>query len=217
MPAADLITLDRLLDALDKVPGDMELYEIDKFTAAITSASVAIRNFTDREFVLNTNAAVTTREVEWDDSGYVDIPDAQGITSVTAKFNWGAPPVTLRPEQWRLMPFDSIVKDTLIVNGPIYGMSPAMGFTWNLDRFSAEHGVAEFPPILEVTGVFGWPEIPADVEQATIWTASAFAEEEKSVAAENISSFGRTYTTTQAAAIPLRARELLDQYKRITV
>ena len=210
---ADLITLDRLLDALDKVPGDLEQYEIDKYEAAISAASTAIRNYADREFTVNSDNSISTRQVEYDDSGYIDIPDAQRVDSVSATFDYGAT-LAIQPMQYRLMPFDAAVKDTLILTSPLlYGMSREMGFTWNLDTYEGNPQ----PPVLSITGVFGWPEIPEDVQQAAVWTTTAFAEEEKSVSAENISSFGRTYNIRPASAIPPRAQELLDQYKRITV
>lgn len=213
MAAADLITLDRLLDALDKVPGDMEAYEIDKFESAIRSASTAIRNYTDRDFTLNESGVATSRKFEYDESGYIDIDDAQSITSVMAEFDYGST-LTFNGHQWRAMPFNGPVKDTIIITQPLfYGMSREMGFTFNLDTFEGP----ELPPVLEVTAVWGWPAIPEDVQQATVWTATAFAEEEKSVSSENISSFGRSYAVRSASAIPLRARELLDQYKRIQV
>jgi hypothetical protein len=213
--AADLITLDRLLDALNKLPADMEPQEIEKYEAAIRSASAAIRAYTDRDFTLNEGATSSLRTFEYDDSGYIDIDDSQAITGVTIAFPGGGVPLTLAGAQWQALPFNGPVYDTLILYGvEFYYGSREMGFTYNLDRYEGTYGP---PPIVEVTAVWGWQAIPEDVQQATVWTAAAFAEDARQVTAESIEGFSRSMNIIAPTALPLRARDLLDQYRRIVV
>jgi hypothetical protein len=215
--AADLITLDRLLDALNKVLVDLEPQEVDKYNGAIKSASAAVRAYTDRDFTLNTSAVASPRNFEYDDSGFIDIDDAQSVTAVQIVFPYGGAPVALTTTQWARYPQSSRhpVFDSLLIYSPMfYGMSREMGFTYNLDRFEGPMGP---PPTVAVTGVWGWPEIPEDVQQATVWTAAAFAEDARQVTSESIDSFSRSMNVVQPSAIPLRARELLDEYRRIVV
>jgi hypothetical protein len=214
--ADDLITLERLLDFENKVLADLEPQEVRKFEDAISAASAAVRAYTDRDFTLNSSGVATARSFEYDDSGYIDIDDAASVTSVRILLPYNAPSIIMGTEQWQALPFDGPVKDNLILYYPqfAHGMSPEMGFTWNLDTYDYRGGP---PPVVEVTAVWGWAEIPDDVEMATVWIASAFSEDDRSITSENIDSYGRSYSTAPPSAIPLRARDLLDQYRRIVV
>jgi hypothetical protein len=214
--AADLITLERLLDAENKIEAELEPQEVRNYEAAIRAASSAVRAYTDRDFTLNASAVASTRTFEYDDSGYIDIDDVQSVNMVKIVFPYGEPPQTLLSTQWALMPYDGVIKDNLIVYAPFnYGMSREMGFTWNLDTYDGPYGGP--PPMVEVTGVWGWPTIPDDVQQATVWIASAFSEDDRSITAESIEGYSRSMTTVPLSALPLRARDLLDQYRRILV
>jgi len=214
--AADLITFERLLDALNKVVTDMEPQEVRKYQAAIRSASTAVRAYTDRDFTVNTSSTAKPRIFEYDDSGYIDIDDCQKVTSVRITFPYGGLPQTLTTDQWTLMPYGGEIKDNLIIYSPLaYGMSREMGFTWNLDTYDGPYGGA--PPYVEVTGVWGWEEIPEDVQQATVWTAAAFSEDARQVTSESIEGFSRSMNVLAPTALPLRARDLLDQYRKVVV
>lgn len=215
MAVGDLITLDRLLDALNRVEADLEPQEVDKFEAAITAASAAVRAYTLRDFTLNASGVASAREYEYDDSNYIDIDDAQAVTAVVVRLGWGQADIPINSNQWRALPFNRPVKDTLLLNHPrlLYGISPEMGFTWNLDRYEGP----QMPPIIEVTAVWGWPSIPEDVQQAAVWTAASFSEDARQITSESIESFSRSINVLQPAAIPSRAKDLLDQYRRISV
>ena len=71
--------------------------------------------------------------------------------------------------------------------------------------------------MVEVTAVWGWAAIPEDVQQATVWIASAFADKDRSITSESIEGYSRSLSTVPLSSIPLRSRDLLDQYRRITV
>lgn len=216
--ADNLITRQELLDALNKVEVDLEPQEIRKYDEAIKSASAAVRAYADRDFTLAPDSPVaTTRTFEYDDSGYIDIDDAQSVSSVQVIFPQGGFPITLTTTQWAPYPYNSQhpVIDNLIIYSPtFYAQSREMGFTYNLDRYEGPMGP---PPLIEVTAVWGWPVIPEDVQQATVWTAAAFAEDARQVTAESIEGFSRSMTAVEVSAIPLRARELLDEYRKVVV
>lgn len=214
--AADLITLERLLDALNKVQTDLEPQEVRKYQASIRGASTAVRAYTDRDFTLNASRTAKVRTFEYDESGYIDIDDAQTVSSVRIVFPYGGLPMSLTVDQWTALPYEGPVYDNLIVYAPVFqGMSREMGFTWNYDTYDGPSGGP--PPAVEVTAVWGWAEIPEDIQQATVWTAAAFAEDARQVTSESIDSFSRSMNTLAPSALPLRARELLDQYRRIVV
>lgn len=213
--AEDLITLDRLLDALNKLPADMEAQEIEKYEAAIRSASAAVRAYAGRDFTLNTDPVPSARDFEYDESGYIDINDALEVTGVTVRFTNGVFPVTLATNEWQAYPFNAPVKDNVLVYATFNPGSREMGFAYNLDTYEGPLGGP--PPVVEVTAVWGWEEIPEDVQQATVWTAAAFSEDARQVTSESIEGFSRSMNVLAPTALPLRARDLLDQYKKIVV
>ena len=86
--------------------------------------------------------------------------------------------------------------------------------TRNGDRYEGTVGP---PPLLEVTAVWGWPVIPEDVQQATVWAAAAFAEDARQITSESIEGFSRSMNVLAPTALPLRSRDLLDQYRRVVV
>lgn len=211
---ADLITLDRLLDALNKILAELESQEVEKYQGAISAASTAVRAYADRDFTLNTSALATTRTFEYDESGYIDIDDAQAVTGVVVSFAYGGS-ITLSTYQWQAYPYNAPIKDSILVYYPeFFPGSREMGFTYNLDRYEGTIGP---PPTLDVTAVWGWPAIPEDVQQATVWTAAAFAEDARQITSESIEGFSRSMNVLAPTALPLRARDLLDQYRRVVV
>lgn len=214
--ATDLITRERLLDALNKLESDLESQEVRKYDAAIRSASAAVRAYTDRDFTLNDTAIASVRTFEYDDSGYIDINDAQSVTGVRVIFPYGGFPQSLTTDQFAALPYDGPVKDNIIIYSPLFhGMSREMGFTWNYDTYEGPGSGA--PPVIEVTAVWGWAAIPEDVQEATVWTAAAFSEDARQVTSESIEGFSRSLSIVAPSALPLRARDLLDQYRKVVV
>lgn len=211
----NLITLDRLLDALNKLPSDMEDQEIEKYEAAIAAASAAVRAYAGRDFTLNESGTATARTFEYDDSGYIDTDDYMSVSSVSVTFSNGVFPVTLATNQWQEYPYNAEVKDNIVLYMPFYPGSKEMGFTYNLDTY--EDYAYGPPPLVEITAVWGWPAIPEDVQQATVWAAAAFAEDARQVTSESIEGFSRSMNVLAPTALPLRARDLLDQYRKVSV
>lgn len=218
---ADLITLEELRTALGIDPTDTR--RDDQYGQAITFASLAIRNYTGRDF--GTGAVDEERTFEYDNSGYLDIDDAQTITTVKMT-TYGFPDSLLDASQWVAMPQkrdDSPVYWYMILPGGYAYGSPEMGFTRNLDVVYAEGRFPTLPRLVKVTGTWGWPDVPDDVKQAAIWTVQEWTSKAtpnggEQLTAEAIEGFSRSWggrsgaAAQQALAIPNRARDLLIQY-----
>lgn len=217
---ADLITLDELKTALDVDFTDTR--KDDLYSGAITDASQAVLNFTERDF--GSGDVTETREFPYDGSGFLDIDDSSEITAVALVVP-NAPDVVLDPEVWSAQPAhrdDSPVFTYLLLpEGYNTYPSVAMGFTRNYDSYVADHGYAQIPQTVKVTGTWGWPEVPADVKRAVIWTVRDWAADPKGASAlqsESIAGFSRSWAQLGGLgmlAIPNAARDLLVQYQRV--
>lgn len=223
---ADLITLDDYKTVLDIDPTDTR--EDDRITKLIPWASVVISNFAERDFGSDVVTEERTFTYTDDDAGYLDIDDADNITSVKLVVPHGDD-LALTTDEWVAMPprrDDSPVFTYIALPGfsGSAGYSPEMGFTRNLDVYAAEGRLRGLPTSLKVTADWGWAEVPGDVQLATIWTiqdwvAKADSEGLTSEAIEGYArSWGsRTTGPAQAQAVPNRARDLLARYARVQV
>lgn len=185
-----------------------------KYTQALTSASSLIRSFTGMQFEVTASGATATPKIfEYDGSGYLDIYECQTISSVTSTPGFsGSVSRTLTTDEWAAHPLNLPVKLWLrlsTANG--HGISPEMGFTYNLDKMP--YMTVLKPTIITVNAVWGWPEIPDDVEQAAIWTALHLIETPKPYSQEAIENYSRTRgSESQHEAIPERAQVALLPY-----
>jgi hypothetical protein len=100
-----------------------------------------------------------------------------------------------------------------------FAASPAMGFKWNADRY----GYRPHPIELDVTAVWGWPSIPADIQMATVWVVGELMADISPYVSEAIEGYSHSYGSARAAslvpqtAITSRAQSLLDPYTRVNV
>ena len=185
---------------------------------AIEGASSAIRAYTGRS--LGLPAETETRTFDYDGSGVVEVDDVTAVTAVSIGASALQPAsYVLRP---RSAPENGYPFYWLEV-APTTGLSPEMGFTWNLDRFPF---VARSTPLtVDVTGTFGWPTPPDFVKQATVWTVENWLADVSGtggggvLSAESIADFSQSWAvpTIQAqilSALPDRTRELLDPLTR---
>lgn len=183
-----------------------------QITAVIPAASQAIRSYTDRDFA--STEVTEDRDYLYDWSGFLSIDDASAVNSVSLAGS------TLGTNAWLAQP----------AGGPIYtwielpqrGLSPEMGFTYNLDVFLRERGTQAVT--VTVNADWGWPDVPADVKLAAVWTVSEFLRESSpsgAVASESVAEVARSYALAQAQgrpeSIPVRAREVLDQYRKLNL
>jgi hypothetical protein len=197
---ANLISWEYVKEAL----GHTDNAEQDKYEQAIEDASAAIRAYTDRDFA--TADETETRDYRYGGDGFLEVDDirAGSITEV-------------RIDNAPLGSGTYLAEPT---NGPVYtwlelparAHSPEMGFTRNEDKYVERFGRA--PAVVSVTATFGWPEVPADVRRAALWTVMAFADNPNATISESIGTYSRTVANPNTAAIPSRAKDILDAYRR---
>lgn len=188
---------------------------------AITAASVAIRNFTERQF--GSPLVTETREFDYDNSGYLDIDDAAAVTGIQVVVPHGDN-LVIDADMWRALPHrrvDAPVYTYVKIPTRVGQFSPAMGFTRNLDTYVTDHGLSDLPDLVQVTGTWGWPEVPADVKQAAYWTIRDWVNSPKAseaLSSESIAGYARSWSRGFGGmgmlAIPNDARDLLVAYQR---
>lgn len=200
-----LITLEQLKHALG-----IDLTDTSRdarLSQAIDNASAAIETYTDRDFA--TTEVVETRTFSYDGSGVLDIDDCEA-GSITAVSIDG---VAQNSTAWMAQPDRRTPVHYWLQLTPYGGISPEMGFTYNLDTL---YGKTRWRPrVVTVTARWGWPVVPADVQQAALWTAAALAESPKPYISQSFESYSVSLETPLVDAIPARARALLDPYQRI--
>lgn len=217
MALPDLIELSELLAALGVAPGDLEDQEIEKYEFALKAASQAVRNYTGRTFQLATGTA-TTRTFEYDGSGYLDIDDAVSVASLTGQY--GSTERVLLGDEWNSQPFGAKplgVYEWIRVAPNAWGIgSPEMGFTRNLDTLYDSLPVT--PVLMVVMADWGWSEIPYDVKQALVWTASSLSEDPRPYQSESIEGYSRSRgPQVPTEVIPERALAALASYEKLKV
>lgn len=222
---ADLITLQEYRDATRYVAVDAS-YDT-QVQAYLKYASAAVRNYTARDF--GAALVMEDRTYEYDGSGYLDIDDANTVNTVTLVVP-GWTDQVLGTDLWRAMPTrrdDAPVYFYIYMPGvTYYGMSPAMGFTRNIDVLYREGRWGAQPPMVKVNAQWGWPVVPDDVKQATIWAVEDWMATTASSAgpltAHAIESFSESFgqrggQAVAANALPQRSLDLLANYTRILV
>lgn len=214
--AEPLVTLTRFKSSLENVNDPSAPDPRDaQYNAAIIAASELVRNYTSFRFDLADEFAdPEPRDYEYDGSGFLDIDEAWSVVSVSQHGNYDqAYTWTLSTYEWGAYPLNKPVKYWLQLpqNFAGVGMSPEMGFAYNLDTLYYKY--QERPNIVTVTALWGWPEIPEDVQQATIWTATAITETSKPYTSESIEGYSRTRgAADDGEALPERAKAALAPY-----
>lgn len=213
MALPDLVTLTQAKAFL----GITDTASDAKLALAISGASAAIRSYTGRAF--GQAAAIATNTYAYDRSGWLDIDDCTLITAVTLDSTALVlnQTYTAGPDRGYLTPDGGSVYEWLEVV-PGYAMSPAMGFTYNLDTFQLYGlvGLAQQYSSVAVTATFGYPSVPPDVVQAALITTGTLAatstDPYQHVA---ISSYAVTKDGTASnKAIASQALDLLAPYRR---
>lgn len=182
---------------------------------SLAVASSMIRHYTGLRFdTANPTVPTSIRQFEYDGSGYMNIDECTVINGLTSNAGYsGSINQALTTDEWMAYPLNLPVKLWLrLPEGPFgRGISPEMGFTYNLDTIGSNSYVK--PVIISVDAVWGWPEIPYDVQQATIWTALAISEGPTPYTQESIENYSRTKGPgADMEAIPDRAQAALAPY-----
>lgn len=189
-----------------------------QITALLEPASQAIQTYTGRNFALATTSS--SRSYLYDGSGFMDIDDCTAVTTVQVTYP-NTTPYTLTSDEYQAMPDGNPVYYYLILYGGIaaYGISPEMGFTYNLDQYPFTQYK---PPTVSVTATWGWSAVPYDVQLATALTIQNFVATKNAaegLSAEAIEGYSRSWGSRQglmtAMAVPNKARDLLAAYQRI--
>lgn len=216
MPALpDLLTSAELYAAAGVVVGDLTDAEVSKYTFAIKAASQAVRNYTGRTFEIATGA-LTARTFQYDGSGFLEINDCQSVLGVAGVY--GSVSRDLLAEEFLAQPYDGqpVFEWLQLVEG-VWGVgSPEMGFKRNLDKL---YGTMPMSAVLmTVTANWGWSEIPYDVRQAVIWTATALSEDPNGYQSESIEGYSRSKGPfLPNEIIPQRGLAALDSYIKVKV
>jgi hypothetical protein len=217
---ADLLTLNEYKTLVGIDPTDNR--DDAKYSAAIPAASLAVRNYAERDF--GAPLVTETRSYEYDGSGFLDIDDATEITKVEFIIPRAAN-VELEEEQWYAAPArrdDSPVFYYLVLTTPL-GINPHMGFTRNLDVLWNEGRLPYLSRTAQVTGTWGWPTVPDDVKLAVVWTIQDWTTKPsgEGLTAESIEGYSRSWGNragaSAALAIPNRARDILANYQKTLI
>lgn len=210
--ADPLISLTQMRAASGEVDPSAATSNDARYTLAINTSSDLIRDFTGLKFEISSGIA-DTRIFEYDGCGYLDIDEAQNITVVSSQAGYsGALLTPFSIDDYSSYPLNLPVKLWLRLPGVYYGgISPEMGFTYNLDTLYYKYPIK--PNIIRVTATWGWDEIPWAVQQAAIWTAINIADSPKPFQQESIENYSRTRGSENVGeAIPDRAQVALLPY-----
>jgi hypothetical protein len=207
MGQSQIITLNQLKDSLS-IPYSDTTKDI-RLEQAITNASAAIRTYTDRDF--GTAIVTEERSYVYDGSGILELDDLakDSVTQVTVADR------ILSTKEYLVQPQRRSPVHYWMLLAPSYGMSPAMGFTWNLDTYYLYANPVAYTLMVKVTADWGWPQIPDDIQQAAIYTAAAMAESPKPYVSQQYQSYSVHLPNPMVDAIPDRAKALLDPYQRL--
>lgn len=208
---ADLVTLLELKAIMGIDPADTS--KDDALNQAIKNASAAVRAYAERAFgAPEVNEA---RDYVYRYDGWLEIDDATAVSSVVLDG------VTLDPAyDYSIGPERPVTPDaprvyTWIELAPGFVQSPEMGFKRNLDTLHL-FGTRRRFAVVTVTGTFGWPAgaVPASVKQAALWTAVEFVVLPEPFNQVTMGTYQATQPDAMAEAIPPRAKELLNPFRR---
>ncbi len=186
----------------------------EQYLAAISAASSIVRSYTNLKFEFAEDSLPSNRLFEYDGSGFLNIDEATTINTVTqtagyegavawpiSQWNWGAYPLNSPVKLWLQLP----------QNFAGYGISPEMGFTYNLDTYDFRY--QQRPNIVTVNAIWGWPKIPEDVQQAVVWTAQHISGTNEPYTSKSIEGYSVTRGgMDDGDALPDRVKAALAPY-----
>lgn len=189
-------------------------------TFALDAASQAVLNYTDRDF--GTSNVTEDRTFKYDGKGILEIDDAVSVTGVLGQAasltNWMAMregPASVTAYSYLLLPRMTVPQHN------------EMAFTTNQDAAGLLYRARAFPYIdVVVSGTWGWPSVPADVQQATVLIAQEYQRAADTgssgdVQSETVAEVSKSYfeaqfqsQTSAIQGIPQAAADILWPYKR---
>lgn len=213
-----LITRDEYREAVGTDPTDTR--NDAQVERLIPWATLAIQRYAERDF--GAPAVTETRSYAYDGSGYLDIDDASEVTSLELVVPGGT---NLTLDEWYAAPArraDAPVFNYIVIPRGALGSNPYMGFERNLDRLYEEGRLPTTYSTVNVTGTFGWPDVPGDVKLAAIWTIQDWMSRPagEGLTAEAIEGYSRAWGArsgtgpSPSLAIPNKARDILVNYMK---
>ncbi len=187
-----------------------------RINALLPAVEQAISTYCDRKFVVAASPA-TERSFEFTGEGILDIDDCTSVVAVSTDAGILGASYDLDATQWTAQPGDSTPTYyyLMVHSGPFYSFSPEMGFERNLDQYQ---GYNVKPVRITVEAVWGWPEIPHDVQLAAAWMIQDIISKPGSdnLSSEGIEGWTRAWAGSfSALSIPNRSRDLLVNYQRV--
>ena len=196
MAATDLTTVQAVRDFLQKPAADEEQDLI--IAALITRASLAIMDYTQREFAPASSS--TARTFEYEGGGFLDLApyDIRTVTLVRMDTD-EASPTTLAADEYRLYPYPS-------KNGVYSALRLAPYVVASRARWQQR--------LVEVTGTWGFSAVPDDVAHQCIVTVADWLR-------LNVQAFSRTFSLDEQRLdipedLPSSVRAGLGRWKRLT-
>lgn len=198
--ASDLVTLEQVRSFLQKET--VSTSQDEEIEAMITRASTAISSSTEREFVPETTEQRTLEGYYGSKGLFVDVApyDLQSVTALQLDTDQTSP-IDLPAAQYRLGPLPAK-----------YGVYTHI----RLLPLSRALGPIVFPQVqVKVTGTWGFPSVPEDVQMACLITVATWMRRE-------VQTFERVLSIDQGTlerplGIPSAAMGLLAPFKRMAI
>ncbi len=128
------------------------------------------------------------------------IHDLQAITSLQVDTDTPSP-ATITSDAYQLVPPENT-----------YGVSTGIRF-YTTSTANVQRAGFGFPRVVQVAGTWGWPAIPADVEQAVCICVSKWFRRDQVTFSEE---FGLNPPPLDGSNLPYDARYLLNPFRKMT-
>jgi len=186
--------------------------------ALLPGISRMIERYTSREFTLVASTA-SDRTYWYAGDGNLEIGDAATINSVTVEDR------LLSTDEWIAQPNDALEPVFYWLElAPYGGISPEMGFTYNLDRYWPRTRAGRRRSSVTVNAVWGFPSggVPSDIKLAAAWLISEGLDRSPhgtGVTAESIAEYSISFAQGAGAqsALPTRVTDILNGYRRTNI
>jgi len=194
--SGDLVSLSQAREFLQKQSVDTSQDSV--LQNVVSRASVAIMRYTEREFAPNSTSATRTFEAEIVGQTWVSLApyDVQSVSSVQIDTDVSA--ITLGSAEYRLWPQPA-------ADG-VYSAIRLMPLSMAVTAIPWRHRQ------IQITGVWGFPAVPVDVQHWTLVTVTEWMR-------KDVAAFSTTYSLAEDKVdrpemIPSAARAGLDLWKR---
>lgn len=230
MAKADLVSLIDFLNTTGQTEASLDPDTgVPQVQHAIKAASAAVRSYTDRDFTLAADADQAPRQFRYGGAGTLEIDDATSVNSVKVVASQFTAERVLDTSEWFASAVENPdgVLDSLefYTVFPAHAANPSMGFTYNADTIPWR---GYYPLLIEVDAEWGWPEIPMNVQAATIIAANynVVQSDPSALSSEAIAGYSRSFNNPRTTSrgytafvqqIPLQAIAYLDPYLRVNI